>query len=106
VISAAPLNFTNRKEQNMPYQDLRDWIQQVERFGELKTVHGADWNLEIGALTEVAARGETSDTILFDNIKDYPAGHRVLVGMSSSLKRQCLITNLPLDYDRMQFVDA
>ena len=90
----------------MPYQDLRDWIQQVERFGELKTVHGADWNLEIGAVTEVAARGEASDAILFDNIKDYPAEHRVLVGMSSSLKRQCLTTNLPLDYDRMQFVDA
>jgi hypothetical protein len=39
----------------MPYQDLRDWIQKVEEFGEPKTVHGADWNLEIGAVTEVRA---------------------------------------------------
>jgi 4-hydroxy-3-polyprenylbenzoate decarboxylase len=90
----------------MQYHDLRDWLQKVEEFGELKTVHGADWNLEIGALTEVAARGETADAILFDNIKDYPAGRRVLVGMNSSLKRQCLTTNLPLDYDRMQFIHA
>ena len=44
----------------MAYQDLRDWIESVEQFGELKTVKGADWNLEIGAVTEVAARGETS----------------------------------------------
>jgi UbiD family decarboxylase len=91
---------------NMPYQDLRDWIQRVEQFGELKTVQGADWNREIGAVTEVAARGETSNAILFDNIRGYPAGHRVLVGMNSSLKRQCLTTNLPLDYDRMQFIHA
>jgi UbiD family decarboxylase len=80
----------------MPYQDLRDWIQTVEQFGELKTVQGADWNREIGAVTEVAARGETSNALLFDNIRDYPAGHRVLVGMNSSLKRQRLTTNLPL----------
>ena len=48
----------------MPYQDLRDWIQTVEQFGELKTVQGADWNREVGAVTEVAARGETSNAIL------------------------------------------
>jgi 4-hydroxy-3-polyprenylbenzoate decarboxylase len=90
----------------MLYHDLRDWLQKVEEFGELKTVHGADWKLEIGAVTEVAARDTTSDAILFDNVKDYPAGHRVLVGMSSSLKRQCLTTHLPLDYDRMQFIQA
>ena len=63
----------------MQYQDLRDWIQRVEQFGELKTVQGADWSREIGAVTEVAARGETSNAILFDNIRGYPAGHRVLV---------------------------
>jgi UbiD family decarboxylase len=90
----------------MQYHDLRDWIQKVEEFGELKTVQGADWDLEIGAVTEVAARGETSDAILFDNINGYPAGHRVLVGMNQSLKRQCLTTHLPVEYDRMQFIDA
>jgi 4-hydroxy-3-polyprenylbenzoate decarboxylase len=90
----------------MQYQDLRDWTQKVEQFGELRTVQGADWNREIGAVTEIAALGETSNAILFDNIKGYPAGHRVLVGMNSSLKRQCLTTNLPIDYDRMQFIHA
>jgi len=91
----------------MSYLDLRDWIEKVEGFGELKRVDGVDWKLEMGAITQVAARGEPSCAILFDKIKDYPAGHRVLVGVfHQSLKRQCLSTNLPLDYDQVQFIQA
>ncbi len=32
--------------------DLRDWLDVMEELGELKTVRGANWNLEIGALSE------------------------------------------------------
>jgi len=35
----------------MEYQDLRDWIQIADEMGELKTLKGCDWNLEIGART-------------------------------------------------------
>jgi len=90
----------------MLYHDLRDWIEKVEEIGELKRIEGADWNLEIGAITEVEARGTASSAILFDQIKDYPAGRRILVGMNESLKRQCLTTHLPLDYDRFRFIQA
>ena len=30
----------------MPYRDLRDFITALERNNELKTVKGADWDLE------------------------------------------------------------
>ena len=39
----------------MEYQDLRDWIQIADEMGELKTLKGCDWNLEIGAITEIVA---------------------------------------------------
>ena len=70
-------------------------------------VEGADWNQEIGAVAEVAARSETPPAVLFDKIKDYPAGRRVLTGIHNpTLKRQCLTNHLPLDYTRDQFIDA
>ncbi len=91
----------------MLYNDLRGWMKKVDEFGELKTVEGCDWKYEIGAVTEVYARNPPYSAILFDKIKDYPAGHRVLVGVHhQSLKRQCLTTHLPLDYDRFQFIQA
>jgi 4-hydroxy-3-polyprenylbenzoate decarboxylase len=95
-----------QKEAIMLYHDLRDWIHKVEEFGELKAIEGADWDLEIGTITEVAARGEKSDAILFDKIKGYPSGRRVLVGMNESLKRQCLTNHLSPDFDQMQFIQA
>lgn len=91
----------------MQYTGLRDWIQKVDALGELRRVDGADWNLEMGAITEVYARNEPYPAILFDKIKDYPEGRRVLIGVHHmSLKRQLLTLNMPLDYDRMQFIQA
>ena len=91
----------------MLYNDLRGWMEKVDEFGELKRVEGIDWKYEMGAVTEVYARNPPYSAILFDKIKDYPAGHRVLVGVHhQSLRRQCLTTHLPLNYDRMQFIQA
>ena len=91
----------------MHYRDLRGWLDGVDSFGELRVVEGADWNQEIGAVAEVAAQSETPPAGLFDKIKDYPAGRRVLTGIHNpTLKRQCLTNHLPLDLSRDQFIDA
>ena len=58
----------------MHYRDLRGWLEGVESFGELRVVEGADWNQEIGAVAEVAAQSDPPPAVLFDKIKDYPAG--------------------------------
>ncbi|MBI4527089.1 MAG: UbiD family decarboxylase [Deltaproteobacteria bacterium] len=91
----------------MLYSDLRDWISKVEEFGELRKVEGVDWNLEIGAITEIYARNEPFPAILFDKIQGYPAGYRVLVGVHhQSLKKLCLTTHLSLDYGQKEFIAA
>ena len=33
--------------------DLRTWLAAIDKLGELKTVEGADWNLELGAISEL-----------------------------------------------------
>jgi len=35
------------------YRDLRDWLLEVEKLGQLKKVNGAHWDLEMGALTQL-----------------------------------------------------
>ena len=51
----------------MSYKDVREWIQQVQAMGELKVIEGADWNLEIGALSVLASKHkENSPALLFD----------------------------------------
>src|SRR5262245_3406620 len=89
----------------MSYKDVREWIQKVAEMGELKVVKGADWDLEIGALSVLASKHkESSPALLFDEVKDYPPGYRILVGFFESLKRSALTTNLPLDITREGFI--
>ncbi len=88
-------------EGNMPrpYDDVRQWLELVENMGELKRVNGADWNLEIGTMAELIYR-ERSGTIpalLFDRIKGYSEGFRILFGQQTSYRRLALMAGLPMD---------
>ena len=51
------------------FKDLREFIGRVESLGEMRKIDGADWDLEIGAITEVAASSPGCPMVLFDNIK-------------------------------------
>jgi 4-hydroxy-3-polyprenylbenzoate decarboxylase len=59
-------------------QDLRRWLTEAANAGEVKTCHGVDWRVEIGALTDLAARQDNGPALLFDEIPGYPKGWRVL----------------------------
>jgi len=44
--------------------NLRVFMDRVEQVGELKHMRGADWNLEIGGLTEILADAHPAPAIL------------------------------------------
>ncbi|MBI4317377.1 MAG: UbiD family decarboxylase [Chloroflexi bacterium] len=80
----------------MTYRDLRDWLEQVEGFGELRVARGAHWDVELGAVTElVHHRMRRGPAVLFDDIVDYPSGYRVLVNCLASPRRVALTLGLP-----------
>ena len=41
------------------YKDLRDWLIEVEKLGQLKRVNGAHWDVEMGALMQLVAEKYT-----------------------------------------------
>ena len=91
----------------MLYNDLRDWIGQVEAIGELKEVTGADWDLELGAVTDMVAKNPRNHwAVLFDKIKDYPAGYRVLTGILNSPRRLALTVGMEPKFGDREFILA
>ncbi|MCL5959079.1 MAG: UbiD family decarboxylase, partial [Chloroflexi bacterium] len=77
----------------MGYKDLRQWLRQVEDFGQIKKIEGADWNLEMGAITEVIYReGKLASppAVLFERVPGYPEDFRVLFGLTCSVERMAL----------------
>ncbi|MFC1869645.1 UbiD family decarboxylase [Chloroflexota bacterium] len=79
----------------MLFNDLREFISEVERLGECKVIKGADWDLEIGAITELEAASSKSPLLLFDEIKGYRAGYRVASNLFTTPLRTALALNLP-----------
>jgi len=86
-------------------RDLRSWIDEVEKLGELARINGADWDVEIGAITELGHhRGEKSKAILFDQIKGYPEGYRVLSNTLNTVKRIATTLHMDTNYARLDFI--
>ncbi len=90
----------------MHYRDLRTWLRQVEEMGELKTIKGANWDLEIGVLAEHVMRANQQPAVVFDQIVDYPAGYRILVNESGSRKRAALTLGLSTELDEPGLINA
>ena len=81
--------------------DLRQWLEDAEKAGELQTVRGAHWELEIGALSQVNYRRPNPKALLFDDITGYDAGLRVLTGTTSNPR--LLGSVLGLGWDNTDF---
>jgi UbiD family decarboxylase len=77
--------------------DLRAWLDRIRALGELKNVLGADWNLELGAISELNVRKEVPPALLFDEIVGYPKGFRVLTCSTSSPARLSSILRLDVE---------
>lgn len=85
--------------------DLREVVEELEELEELRHVDGADWNLEIGAITEMLALRD-GPALMFDNIKGYPAGYRVLSNLMNSPRRVGLLFGLSQDANGVTLVET
>lgn len=73
----------------MPLLDLRTFLERADAIGELKTIKGADTNLEIGAIAELALHHH-GPALLFEDIPGYAPGYRVASNVCSSTRRGLL----------------
>jgi len=79
------------------FDSLQEFVEACKQIDEWREIEGADWNEEIGALREVTAELiPDPPMLLFDRIKGYPAGFRVVGLLMSSYKRGALALGLPL----------
>jgi UbiD family decarboxylase len=84
--------------------DLRDFLKRAEAMDMLKRVEEADWDLEIGAATDLNLRKDHCPALLFDKIKGYPEGYRVVTCTSSAPRLMASVFNLPETDSNMELL--
>jgi UbiD family decarboxylase len=99
---------SNTVDKSETSQDLtlRAFIDRVDAVQELKQISRANWDLEIGAITEVSASLSQSSALLFDDIVGYPRGFRVITNALGSQKRSALALGIDPQVSGLQLVKA
>ncbi|MBI2090312.1 MAG: UbiD family decarboxylase [Deltaproteobacteria bacterium] len=92
-----------------PIKDLRDWIDRVERMGELVRVKQAvDCQEEMSAITYLVAKQTPSPAILFERAKGYeksPIGAKLLWNiLGPSFRRIALTVEEPPDTPTLELI--
>lgn len=89
-------------ENEVTYRGLRNWLEQVEKMGELLKVNGAHWDKEMGSMAQMLTEKSKGNgpAVLFDEIPGYAKGFRTLYGQFSSIRRVALTLGLPLEYEK------
>jgi UbiD family decarboxylase len=80
----------------MLWQDLREYLDRLDAVGELLRVSGADWEEEIGGITELMIERH-GPALLFDDVPGYPKGYRVASNLFTTAKRTAIAFGL--DYE-------
>ena len=72
---------------HIDYDDLREWLAHAERLGEVKVVHGASWEEDIGLAAEAILRAEHGPCVVLEDVPGCPKGFRVLLNMFAGTRR-------------------
>ncbi len=91
--------------QAIPYDDLRGWLAEAERLGELEIVTGANWQEEIGMAAEVVSHDDNAPALLFDEVPGIRKGFRVLSNLFAG-KRKNMTLGFPPELDKVALSDA
>ncbi len=86
------------------FRDLRAFLKGVEGLGQIKRIESTDWDLEIGYISELQLSVPESSLLLFDKIKGYPPGYRVITNFLDKELFINLAFGFPLEARGMDLV--
>lgn len=90
--------------QKFSYDDLRGWIEEARKLGEVREVEGASWQEDIAMATEFLQHTDPAPAAIFSKIPGYPAGYRVLTNFFGG-KRINMTLGLPTELSRLDLSD-
>ena len=89
----------------LPYEDLRQWLDEARKLGEVKEVSGLNWQQDIGLLSGVAMHDDAAPCFVFDNVPDTIAGSRVLVNFFGG-RRKNMTLGFPAELSKLELSEG
>lgn len=77
------------------FASMRDYLDIIREKGLLQEIADADWDLELGSVTELVALSKDPRALMFDRITGYKPGLRVATNLYASPRLQAIALGLP-----------
>lgn len=98
--------MTHKKiECHIPYEDMRGWIEEADKLGELRIIKGASWERDIGMASEYLMRIGEAPVALFEEIPGVAPDFRVVAHLFSG-KRQNMTFGFPENLTKIELSNA
>ena len=87
------------------YRDLREWIEEARKLGEIKEVKGLNWQHDIGMVAEMALHDDTAACFVFEDVPGTIKGSRVLTNFFGG-RRKNMTLGFPADLSKLELSDG
>jgi UbiD family decarboxylase len=76
---------------NLANHDLRAWLNEVEKIGQLRRISGIPWDKDMGGLVEmILERNKHAPALLFENIPGSRQDMQILCSQIDGIERLAL----------------
>ena len=89
----------------LAYDDLRQWLEEARRLGEVKEVSGLSWQQDIGLVAGVAMHEDGAPCFVFDQVPGTIAGSRLLVNFFGG-KRKNMTLGFPTELSKIELSEG
>jgi 4-hydroxy-3-polyprenylbenzoate decarboxylase len=89
----------------LAYEDLRQWIAEARKLGEIREVPNLSYEREIGMLAEMALHEDAADCFIFTDVPGTIAGSRLLVNFFGG-KRKNMTLGFPTDLSKIELSEG
>jgi len=87
------------------YHDLREWLAEADRLGEVRTVRDASWQEDVGLVAEAILRAENGPCVVFEDVQGCPKGFRLLLNMFAGRRRNMTL-GFPTELTKWELSDG
>ena len=103
--NGAALGIGSNTAPHLAYHDLRKWLDEAEKLGEVKHVQGLSWQKDIGMVSEMAAHTDNAPCFVFEDVPGALPGSRVLLNFFDG-KRKNMTLGFPTDMSKVELSEG
>jgi len=97
--------MAEKSRAQVAYNDLREWMEEARKLGELKEVEGASLEKDIGMATEMLNHSQPSPAVIFDKIPGIQPGYRIITNIFGD-KRMNMTFGLLTSLNKLDLSEA